>query len=236
MRIRLSPWALLLVAGSASALPNPDPRFRPGANHHLGDDSFVAAHGRAPTEADTEAARMKLHLQHVRALLAASPATRPELAARRAELLGYLDDYIAKGITPKNSTLPWRSAVFIDDGGAICAVGYLIERSAGRAVAERVAAAHRLDFLEDIAAAMPDVRAWIDGSGFTLRELASIQPGYEGPDVAFLAGFEPKQIKDGEFKLAREGVTITALVPPLALLWLRAAEGRGAELASLRVL
>jgi hypothetical protein len=179
----LSPLALLLVAGSASALPNPDTRFRPGANHHLGDDSFVAAHGRAPTEADTEKARMKVHLEHVRGLLAARPATEPTLAARRSELLGYLDDYIAKGITPKNHALPWRSAVFIDEGGAICAVGYLIERSAGRALPEKIASLHRYDFLEDIAAAMPEVDAWIRSSGFTLEELASIQPAYSSPNV-----------------------------------------------------
>ena len=36
--------------------------------------------------------------------------------------------------------------------------------------------------------------------------------------------------------IAREGVTITGLVPPLALLWLEAAAARRAELASLRVL
>jgi hypothetical protein len=184
MRIRLSPWALLLVAGSASALPNPDSRFRPGANHHLGDDSFVAANGRAPADDHGEKVRMKLHLQHVRALLASQPATRPDLAARRAELLGYLDDYIAKGITPRNTTLPWRTAVFIDDDNAICAVGYLIERSTGgRALPEKIAAAHRYDFLEDIAAAMPEVDAWIRASGFTLDELASIQPAYSSPNV-----------------------------------------------------
>lgn len=68
--------------------------------------------------------------------------------------LGYLDDYIAHGVTPTNAHLPWRTAVFIDDAGAICAVGYLIERSAGRALAERIAAEHRYDFLEDIAAAI----------------------------------------------------------------------------------
>jgi hypothetical protein len=139
--------------------------FRDGANHHLGDDSFVAEVGRAPTSADSEALRMRTHLRYVRDRLAQRPPTRPELAARRAELLGYLDDYIAHGIAPRNDALPWRSPVFIDDGGNICAVGYLIERSVGRALAERIARAHRYDFLEDIAAALPEVRAWVESSG-----------------------------------------------------------------------
>src|SRR5688572_14322156 len=97
---------LLLVSlasfGTAVAMPNPDPRFRPGANHHVGDDSFRALTGRAPTDADAERVRMRVHLEHIRAWLAERPATRPELAARRTELLGYLDDYIAKGTTPAN--------------------------------------------------------------------------------------------------------------------------------------
>jgi hypothetical protein len=176
-------YVTLLVASTAAALPAPDTRFRPGANHHLGDDSFVAAEGRAPRASDREQTRMAVHLEHVRALLASRPATRPELAARRTELLGYLDDYIAKGITPANTHLPWRSPVFIDDAGAICAVGYLIERSVGRALPERIAREQRYEFLEDIAAKMPEVSAWIASSGFTLEELASIQPAYSEPQA-----------------------------------------------------
>jgi len=73
--------------------------------------------------------------------------------------------------------------VFIDDFGNVCAVGYLIERSVGRALPEQIARLHRFEYLEDIAAAMPEVRAWIASSGLTLDELASIQPGYEAPMV-----------------------------------------------------
>ena len=197
----------LLWAGSAFALPNPDTRFRPGANHHLGDDSFVAKHQRAPGEGDTEKARMKDHLEHIRGVLAAGPATKPELASRRAELLGYLDDYIAHGITPTNAHLPWRAPVFIDDGGAICAVGYLIERSVGRALPERIAKEHRYEFLEDIARAMPEVASWIASSGFTLDELASIQPAYSSPNVETWRTWDLVRHapKDGAFEIELDG-------------------------------
>ena len=172
---------------------------------YVGDDSFLAARGRRPTADDGEPARMATHLAHVRAWLAARPPTRPELAGRRAELLGYLDDYRARGVIPRNAHLPWRTPVFIDDDGAICAVGYLIERASGRALAEQIAAAHRYDLLEDIAAAMPEVAAWIDGSGFTLEELASIQPAYitanaDGWKVWDLAAHPPA---DGAFTYER---------------------------------
>jgi hypothetical protein len=179
----LVPLYLALSATAFALPPDADPSFREGANHHLGDDSFVAAYGRAPTASDPEPVRMHAHLVYVRGVLAARQATSPALAARRDELLGYLGDYIAKGSTPINTYLPWRSPVFIDRDGTVCAVGYLIERSVGRAAAEAIARAHRFEFLEDIAAAEPTVRAWIASSGFTLDELASIQPAYEEPAV-----------------------------------------------------
>jgi len=190
---------VILFAGLASAA---SADVREGANHHLGDDSFVARFGREPSPVDSEHDRMHVHLQYVRELLASRPPISPALAGRRAELLGYLDDYIAAGITPRNTYVPWRSPVFIDADGRICAVGYLIERSVGRAVPEAIAAAHRLDYLEAIAKAMPDVASWVASSGFTLDELASIQPGYEGPDVQHLAGWgdeESKAIADGPY-------------------------------------
>src|SRR5258708_2911594 len=160
--------ALVLVCSVAPLYARPHV-LRDGANHHLGDDSFRAREGRAPTPLDSEALRMRTHLDYVRELLAASPATRPELATRRAQLLGYLGDYIAKGTTPKNTYVAWRNPVFIDATGTICAVGYLIElvEREARAVDPRGDFGHRrgdvLEVIEDIAAAMPEVAAWVDG-------------------------------------------------------------------------
>ncbi|MEO8699494.1 MAG: hypothetical protein ABI867_05595 [Kofleriaceae bacterium] len=199
----LVPVALAVASTAVALPPGAEQRgLRDGANHRVGDVSWQAAFGRAPDRDDSEHLRMQTHLRYVRAMLAASPPTRPELAARRAELLGYLADYIAKGITPENTALPWRSPVFIDEHGSICAVGYLIERSIGRALPERIATLHRYDFLEAIAAAMPEVRAWIAGSGLTLAELASIQPGYEEPIVAswYVWDLPKLKIADGPYK------------------------------------
>jgi MORN repeat variant len=175
----LLPMSLTLASASHALAPGDRERgFREGANHHIGDDSFAAFYGRLPGASDTEQLRMHAHFTHVRGWLASRPATKPELEGRRAEILGYFDEYIAKGTTPQNAHLPWRTPVFIDDHGTICAVGYLIERSAGRPLAEKIARDHRYNVLEDIAAAMPAVRAWVESSGLTLDELASVQPGY----------------------------------------------------------
>lgn len=209
MRCLLVASVVCLSLSPAFALP-PDESgrgFVEGANHHLGDASFVAAFGRTPGDTDREKVRMRLHLEHVRAWLAGRPATRPELAGRRAELLGYLAEYIAAGVTPQNLDLPWRTPVFVDALGNVCAVGHLIERSVSRALVERIAARHRFDYLEDIA--LPEVKAWIDASGFTLEELASIQPGYVAPIIETWQTWDlqAQRPTDGPFELTTVGVT-----------------------------
>ena len=207
------PLLLLSLVASATAYalpPGSVPTLETGANHHIGDVSFIEAFGRPPTRHDDERVRMTTHLQHVRDWLAARPPTKPVLAPQRAALIAALDRYIAKGTTPKNTLLPWRTPVFIDEEGTICAVGYLIESSAGREVAEKIAKAHRYDFIETIAADMPEVASWIASSGMTLEEIQTIQPAYSEPEVQTwrtwdLAKFPPKdgpshRYGDGNFK------------------------------------
>jgi len=204
----------LLAAGDGAALtPNADPRFRDGANHHLGDDGVVAELGRQPGPGE-ERIRSHAHLLAVRRMLGLRPATRPELEGRRAELLDDLDAYIAAGTTPVNERLPWRTPVFIDDAGRVCAVGYLIERSAGRELAETIARGHRYEYLEEIAAAMPEVRAWVASSGFTLDELASIQPGYEAPIVETWSAWDLAKhpIVDGPFEESSDDGTTSGAI------------------------
>ncbi len=204
--------AFLAVAASlsTSALgqsPNTPGFLRDGANHHRGDDAFETAFGRAPGLGD-ETLRTHVHLEDVRTALGFRASTTPALEERRAELLAYLDEYIAVGTTPKNEHLPWRTPVFIDDDGRVCAVGYLIERSAGRALAERIAHEQRYEYHEEIAADMPEVADWIAGSGFTLDELASIQPGYIEPAVE---DWRPWNLGDGHVADGAYEVTANGL-------------------------
>ncbi|HEY4244122.1 MAG TPA: hypothetical protein VGM88_30120 [Kofleriaceae bacterium] len=183
--MRLAPLAAAtcLLAGTAYALPNPDRTVKAGANHHIGDASYRGTHGREVTRHDSEEDRMRTHLAFVRDWLAARPTTSPALAARRTQILAYLTEYIDTHHTPENAYLPWRTPVFIDDKGTICAVGYLLERSVGRALPERIAASHRYEYIDDIAREEPDVAKWVADSGFTLEEISHIQPAYSEPDV-----------------------------------------------------
>jgi len=150
-------------------------------NAVLGDVSFMKKFGIAPTPASGEALRIRTHLEYVETLLRAEDVSHlsPTLRKRRAALLDKLHEYRLTSAFPTNLDFPQeRRPCFIDAAGNICAVGFLIEQTAGRALAERINAAHRYDFLADMQ--VPELTAWVEASGLTTRECAMIQPGY-GP-------------------------------------------------------
>jgi len=150
-------------------------------NAVLGDVSFVKKFGTAPTPASGEALRIRTHLEYVETLLRAEDVSHlsSTLRERRAALLDKLHEYRLTSVFPTNLDFPReRRPCFIDAAGNICAVGFLIEQTAGRALAERINAAHRYDVLPDMH--VPELTAWVEASGLTARECAMIQPGY-GP-------------------------------------------------------
>ncbi|MFT3697883.1 MAG: hypothetical protein QM831_32380 [Kofleriaceae bacterium] len=203
-----APLLLILLSSTSFAVPRPG-GGRIGANHHIGDDSFIAKYGHNVDVHANEQERMHLHLQYVYDWLAARPATKPELAGKRKEILAHFADYIAKNTTPKNAHVPWRTPVFIDDEGTICAVGYLIQQTTNEQLPKKIASEHRYDFIEDIAAQMPEVKNWVEESGFTLDEIAHIQPAYEEPSVKTWRTWDlAKHVpKDGQYdKLDSHGV------------------------------
>lgn len=175
----MTPWMLLLAAASWA---HTDPAPGPPVNAVLGDTSFVAAFGRAPTASDPDDLRVATHLRHVVALLRATapPAgATADAAARRAASLDALERYIARGDFPRNRTAAARTPVFIDDAGRRCAVAELIAVSAGEDLARRVDARHRFDPIARMD--LPALHAWAAWAGFTRDELAMIQPGYGRP-------------------------------------------------------
>lgn len=150
-------------------------------NAVLGDRSFVAAFGRAPTAGDDEQLRIRTHLAYVERRLRAADVSglAPEARAERARLLDVLAVYRERGAFPRAfPATGTRRPCFIDAEGRICAVGRLIEASEGRAAAEAIAEAHRYAYVAEMPVAL--LAGWAARSGFTLRELAMIQPAYEG--------------------------------------------------------
>lgn len=115
-------------------------------------------------------------IQSVEGLLRSHDASwmAPELQAERARNLDRLRDYWQRGEYPINYEHPgaWEP-VFIDLDGNICAVGYLVEQSLGRKVAEQINSRYHFDAIRQIDA--PELQEWIKNSGLTYEEVVAIQ-------------------------------------------------------------
>lgn len=149
-------------------------------NAVLGDRSFVEAFGRAPTAEDSEGVRIQTHLRHVVRRLRAATLPGPQAETRR-HLLAVLARYAEQGVFPRRGDdgFAGRRPRFIDDRGVHCAVGHLIAKSGHASLAARIDRDEEYAYVEQMRT--PGLRTWAKTHGFTLRELASIQPGYRAP-------------------------------------------------------
>ena len=147
-------------------------------NAVIGNESYRATFGEAPKAGTSEQLRLRTHLAYVEGLLRARDVSHltPAQRERRTRLLDQLRAYRKRGVFPQNTYQRGRTPVFIDAQGRLCAVGFLIAQSAGREAAERINERYRLDRIADMDA--PAVEKWAERHGFTLRELAMIQPRY----------------------------------------------------------
>ena len=151
-------------------------------NALLHDESYIASFGVIPDAATNEQERIQTHLSYVEQLLRTADATNltNNQQANRTFILDILHQYWTAGIFPTNRDYPdQRRPCFIDADGNICAVGYLIEQTKGRQLAEDINARHQYDFLLDMKE--PAIEAWADEYGLTLEECAMIQPTYGAP-------------------------------------------------------
>ena len=150
----------------------------------------------APLDAvQADRVRIQEHLSRVEAQLRQAPvdAFAPAAQARRARLLDELNGYWRAGIFPHNSGHPFEQhPYFIDHEGRACAVGALVQRSGYEALARRLDRQFHTEYVPNMADA--ELLDWAKAHGFTVAELALIQPGYcncDGYDGNF--GPEPGQ-------------------------------------------
>jgi len=153
-------------------------------NAILGDASFVEKYGTQPTDVTDEDLRVRTHLEYVEAQLrnVDSDALPEKLKEKRQHMLNLLCAYRTAGIFPRNYDYQnQRKPCFIDRDERICAVGYLIEQTAGRETAEAINKKYKYE--EILAMNDPLVDRWIGESGLTKMECAMIQPSYGGVTV-----------------------------------------------------
>ncbi|WP_317899775.1 hypothetical protein [Aurantibacillus circumpalustris] len=151
-------------------------------NPIIGDISFISKFGVKPNPSIDEDLRIKTHLEYVENLLREKDISglTAEQKQKRNQALDLLHNYWNAGIFPRNYDYrEERKPCFIDKDGAICAVGYLVEQTAGRQTAEKINNDHKYDKI----LAMKDrtVNNWIESNGFTEQECAMIQPTYGPP-------------------------------------------------------
>jgi len=148
-------------------------------NAVIGDVSFTSKFGFAPDAATDENLRIGTHLEYVERKLTERDVSdlSTSMQQKRLYLLDLLKQYRTAGIFPRNyDHADKRRPCFIDRDGRICAVGYLIEQTAGRAVADEIN--RRYKYEEVLAMNDPAIDKWVRNSGLTKEECAMIQPTY----------------------------------------------------------
>jgi len=154
-------------------------------NAIIGDKSFVDFYGMEPGNSESEQWRIQLHLSYVEQQLRAQSTGHlsERQQANREKVLDLLHEYWMNGIFPSNYDYPGeRRPCFIDKNGNICAVGYLIEKTAGIEVARAINEKHQYDFLLDMNE--PVIEEWAAEHGLTVEECAMIQPAYNPPPAS----------------------------------------------------
>jgi len=171
--IRFFVLLLLVQLSSLFATPIGDP-----VNSVLGDISFLATFGVLPDVETDEQLRIETHLAYVESLLRARNADHlpNTLQEKRQQLITMLRDYRLAAEFPRNYDYTERKSCFIDRDGNICAVGYLVEQTAGRELAEQINSVYQYANIYDMDS--PELREWVAQSGLTLEECAMIQPTY----------------------------------------------------------
>lgn len=162
-------------------------------NAVIGDAGYISKFQKTPDTNASECDRITAHLAYVLEKLdSVFPQNLPpSQAANRAKCLAHLANYISAGQFPENREYPGRRPIFIDPNGTYCAVGYLIAQTAGPTAAAEIDRFHHGDYVSDMDVSL--LQPWADAHGFTLTELAMIQPTYgcSGPSPSWRGKMQP---------------------------------------------
>lgn len=122
--------------------------------------------------------RIRFHLEAVIEHLSKLKPKNASLAVqeKRSLLLTALKTYAEREVFPQNIYHNNRQPYFIDHKGTHCAVGYLMKVSGAEQLALQISKEHNYDYLPNIKT--EGVLNWATEHGFSLKELAWIQPGY----------------------------------------------------------
>lgn len=126
----------------------------------------------------TEREWIRTHLTLVEQTLRARSTAHlsEQQKANRLNALAHLNQYWHEGNFPVNDQYNYRTPIFIDKYDNFCAVGYLVKATGFEQVSRKIAATTNLAYVREMN--YPELFAWANDYGFTVDELAWIQPGY----------------------------------------------------------
>lgn len=162
---------------------------------------------RARASLRSEDERLREHFRGVLTELARADTTSlsNEQRANRVAATAALRGYAARGRFPRNDRFPGRLVpFFIDKAGTRCAVAHLVEATGDADVARGVRATVNNGLVREFAS-NPAIVAWARANGFTLAELARVQPSYcflSNAEACFCTGSLVTQVAEATVTVA----------------------------------
>lgn len=131
-----------------------------------------------PYSERTDEAWIKLHLTLVEKKLRSRDckSLNPQQRKNRLACLDHLHSYMLAGRFPQNEDYTYRTPIFIDKYDNFCAVGYLIKVSGYEKLSRMIQSKTNLAYVRQMK--YPELLDWANEHGFTVDELAWIQPTY----------------------------------------------------------
>lgn len=155
-------------------------------NPLLGDISYVKKYGTEPAANVPDKVRIGAHLEYVQQLLAQKSVDgmSTDMQQNRKRMLYLLHEYRLAERYPVNyDHRGQRKPCFIDKDGNICAVGYLVAKTAGMTLAEKINSQYKYAEIMEMKSA--ELLNWVAQSGLTMEECAMIQPTYGSPNTSY---------------------------------------------------
>ncbi len=182
MRLCLLQLIWLLLFGTAvSGQTNLEQERMAVINTHWKNISLSTEQSQQVRQCLSSTSLIQLHLKWVVEHLAAATkhmdldeATR----IKRQNLIEALTDYYQRRLFPINTVSRYATPVFVDELGTHCAVGYLMHVSGYDDIVQKVSEENNLGYVDELNLEYPALGIWAEEYGFTVEELAWIQPEY----------------------------------------------------------
>lgn len=182
----LYPLVLIILMSTTAYAKSLNPNLNASLYDHLvevnkewlkiTDDNFLCE----PASFKNDTERIKMHLKLVERYLRENQPAGLNAAQleNRSSVLNILNNYWKAGKFPQNTFHKKRQPYFVDSYGTACAVGYLALETGASELVDRIAEEKNYAYIAELKNHYPELLDWAKTFGFTVEELAWIQPAY----------------------------------------------------------